>query len=58
VIGFTKTSLIVHDPWGEMSVKEGFYKNSKGAGLAYSRANWLPRWELEPGTGWAIMAEP
>ncbi len=59
VIGYTKTSLIVHDPWGEMSVKEGVYNNSKGAGLAYSRANWLPRWEVQhPGTGWAIMAEP
>jgi len=58
IIGYTKTSLIVHDPWGEMSVQEGVYINSKGAGLAYSRANWLPRWEVDPGTGWAILAEP
>ena len=59
VIGYTKTSLIVNDPFGELDNVGGEYLSSKGAGLAYSRANWLPRWEVEnPGTGWAILAEP
>ena len=59
IIGYTKTSLIVNDPFGELDNVGGEYLSSKGAGLAYSRANWLPRWEVpNPGTGWAILAEP
>lgn len=59
VIGYTKTSLIVNDPFGELDNINGGYLSSKGAGLAYSRANWGPRWEVpNPGTGWAILAEP
>jgi hypothetical protein len=59
VIGFTKTAVIVNDPFGELDVVHGGYASSKGAGLAYSRANWGPRWMVEgPGTGWAIIADP
>ena len=59
VIGTTPTAVIVNDPWGEMLVAEGTYAGNRGAGLAYSRKNWGPRWMVEgPGTGWAIMAQP
>jgi GH24 family phage-related lysozyme (muramidase) len=59
VIGFTPTAAIVNDPWGEMLVAQGTYTSSRGAGLAYSRKNWGPRWLVEgPRSGWAIIAEP
>ena len=60
VIGFTKSAVIVNDPFGELDVVHGGYVSSKGAGLAYSRANWGPRWMVEGpgGTGWAIIADP
>ena len=59
VIGTTPTAVIVHDPWGEMLVAEGTYAGNRGAGLAYSRKNWGPRWMVEgSGTGWAIIANP
>lgn len=59
VTGYTTTSVIVNDPWGEMLVAEGAYAGSRGAGLAYSRKNWGPRWMADgPGTGWAIIANP
>lgn len=59
VIGMTPTAAIVNDPWGEMLVAEGAYAGNRGAGLAYSRKNWGPRWMAEgPGTGWAIIADP
>ena len=59
VIGTTPTAVIVNDPWGEMLVAEGSYAGNRGAGLAYSRKNWGPRWMVEgTGTGWAILANP
>ena len=59
VIGLTATAAIVNDPWGEMLVAQGTYSSSRGAGLAYSRKNWGPRWLVEgPRSGWAILAEP
>ena len=58
-IGFTKTAVIVNDPFGEMDVPNGGYVSSKGAGVAYSRRNWGPRWMVEgAGSGWAIIADP
>jgi hypothetical protein len=57
VIGYTPTAVIVNDPWGEMLVAEGSYLGNRGAGLAYSRKNWGPRWMVEgASTGWAIIA--
>jgi GH24 family phage-related lysozyme (muramidase) len=59
VIGYTGSAMIVNDPWGEMLVAEGRYLGNRGAGLAYSRKNWGPRWMVEgPNTGWAIIANP
>ena len=59
VIGLTGGHVLVNDPFGEMDVVNGIYLNSKGAGIAYSRKNWGPRWLVE-GTrsGWCIIAEP
>lgn len=59
VTGFTKSAVIVNDPFGEMDVVHGAYLTSKGKGLAYSRKNWGPRWMVEgEGSGWAIIADP
>ena len=59
VIGITDKAVIVNDPWGEMDVINGTYPSTKGAGIAYSKANWGPRWMVDgPSTGWAILAEP
>lgn len=59
VTGYTPTAVIVNDPFGEMNVVSGTYAGNRGAGLAYSRKNWGPRWMVEgPKTGWAIIAEP
>lgn len=59
VTGYTSTSVIVNDPFGEMNVASGTYAGNRGAGLAYSRKNWGLRWMVEgPKTGWAIIAEP
>jgi hypothetical protein len=53
------SAVIVNDPFGEMNVASGTYAGNRGAGLAYSRKNWGPRWMVEgPKTGWAIIAEP
>ena len=58
VTGYTPTAVIVNDPFGEMNVASGTYAGNRGAGLAYSRKNWGPRWMVEgPKTGWAIIAE-
>jgi len=59
VIGLTAGHVLVNDPYGELDVVNGTYLNSKGAGLAYSRKNWGPRWLVEgPRSGWAILAQP
>jgi hypothetical protein len=42
------------DPFGEADLVNGGYVSNKGgAGIAYSRKNWLPRWLIEGNdTGW------
>jgi hypothetical protein len=58
VIGITSRAIVANDPYGEMDVLKGTYLNTKGAGVAYSKANWGPRWMVEgPSTGWALIAE-
>ena len=60
VIGQTPAAFIHHDPNGEADLVRGGYVNhSKGAGIAYSRKNWLRRWEVDgAGTGWAMIVRP
>ena len=57
IIGSTSGAYIHNDPNGEADMVNGGYVNhSKGAGIAYSRKNWLRRWEVDgPGTGWAML---
>jgi hypothetical protein len=51
VIGYTAAAWIHNDPNGEaLLVQGGYTKNTKGAGLVYSRKNWNPRW-MPGGTG-------
>lgn len=56
VIGHTPTHFIHNDPNGEANLAGGGYVNhTKGAGISYSRKNWLPRWLPDgPGAGWCI----
>jgi GH24 family phage-related lysozyme (muramidase) len=60
VIGYTDGAFIHNDPNGEADLVNGGYVNhTKGAGIAYSRKNWLRRWEVDgPGTGWAMVVTP
>ena len=60
VIGHTDAAFIHNDPNGEADMLNGGYVNhSKGAGIAYSRKNWLRRWEADgTGTGWAMIVRP
>jgi len=57
IIGATSDAYIHNDPNGEADMVNGGYLNhTKGAGIAYSRKNWLRRWEVDgPGTGWAML---
>lgn len=51
VIGYTKAAWVHNDPNGEaLLIQGGYSKNTKGAGLIYSRKNWNPRW-MPGGTG-------
>jgi hypothetical protein len=58
-IGFTPTHFVHNDPNGEANMVNGGYVSnsaSRGAGIRYTKANWLKRWECDgPNTGWAIL---
>jgi hypothetical protein len=60
VVGFTPTHFIHNDPYGEANLVSGGYVSHKGgAGVAYSRKNWLPRWLIEgDDTGWFLKVRP
>jgi hypothetical protein len=60
VIGFTPTHFIQNDPYGEADlVKGGYVSHKGGAGVAYSRKNWLPRWLIDgDDTGWFMKIRP
>lgn len=55
-IGYTPTHFIHNDPNGEADLAHGGYVSNKGgAGVAYSRKNWLPRWLVDgPDSGWFL----
>lgn len=55
-IGTWARGVVMHDPYGEaLLVTGGYSRNTNGAFLEYSWANWLPRWEVEgPRTGWYL----
>jgi hypothetical protein len=56
IIGFTPTHYIHNDPNGEANLVNGGYVSHKGgAGIPYSKKNWLPRWLIEGSdTGWYL----
>lgn len=55
VIGYTEAAWIQNDPNGEALLLQGGYsKNTKGAGLVYSRKNWNPRWMPGGSGGWYL----
>lgn len=56
VIGCTPTAFIHNDPNGEADQAGGGYvSQAGGAGVAYSRQNWLRRWLPDgPTSGWCI----
>jgi len=60
VVGFTPTHFIFNDPYGEANlVNGGYISNKGGAGVAYSRKNWVPRWLIEgDDTGWFMKIRP
>jgi hypothetical protein len=59
-IGFTPTHFIHNDPNGEADLVNGGYVSNKGgAGVAYSKKNWLPRWLIDgPDSGWFLRIRP
>jgi GH24 family phage-related lysozyme (muramidase) len=59
-IGFTPEAIVMNDPNGEAAMTSGGYVNhTNGAGIRYSRRNWLRRWEVDgPSTGWALLVKP
>lgn len=59
VVGYTKTHVIVHDPWGEADLITGDTVSSVARYCHYSRENFGKRWMVDgPGSGWAIIATP
>ena len=60
VTGFTPTHFIHNDPNGDADLVNGGYVSNKGgAGVAYSRKNWLPRWLVDgPESGWYLKVRP
>ena len=59
-IGFDAERFVMNDPYGEADMRNGGYvSHTRGAGIAYSRRNWLRRWEADgPSTGWALLVKP
>lgn len=56
-VGYTDSTLLVMDPFGEGNLVFGGYINGNGKLLHYSKLNFGPRWEVEgTGSGWAIIA--
>jgi GH24 family phage-related lysozyme (muramidase) len=56
IIGYNAEAFIHNDPNGQANLTNGGYINkTKGAGIAYPRKSWLPRWLLEgPNSGWCM----
>lgn len=58
VVGFTPEAFVHNDPNGEADLVNGGYVTTKGTAgraIAYSRKNWLRRWEADGrGSGWYL----
>ena len=59
IIGYTDAAWIHNDPNGEaLLVQGGYTKNTKGAGMVYSRKSWNPRWMPGGSGGWYLTCKP
>ena len=59
IIGYTDAAWIHNDPNGEaLLVQGGYTRNTKGAGMVYSRKNWNPRWMPGGSGGWYLTCRP
>jgi hypothetical protein len=55
IIGYNDTHWIHNDPNGEAMLASGGYTTRRnGAGVAYSRRNWNPRWMVRGTGGWML----
>lgn len=58
VVGYTRDSLIVHDPFGEADLISGRTIAASARYAYYSRKNFGRRWMADgEGSGWAIVAD-
>ncbi|MFN7900026.1 MAG: C39 family peptidase [Synechococcaceae cyanobacterium] len=63
VVGYTPTHVYVNDPFGDLDLVNGGYRDVSGKCLLYSRKNFGRRWMVlndgtyAPGHGWLILAE-
>lgn len=61
LIGYSDTSGVFHDPYGELDNINGNYRRIGAGGkeVAYSWQRWLPRWAVKgPGDGWYMTFRP
>jgi hypothetical protein len=59
VVGYTSSSFIHCDPYGQADMVRGGYVSANGGkNIAYSRKNWMPRWRVGGSGGWAVLVEP
>lgn len=60
IIGYDVNGFFVNDPEGNCDLVNGGYLSyHDGAGLHYSYANWLPRWQVDGTGGWYLTcADP
>lgn len=59
LIGATDSAWILNDPNGEaLLIQGGYTPNTNGAGVAYSKKNWNPRWMPGGTGGWYLTARP
>ncbi|MEB3156401.1 MAG: C39 family peptidase [Cyanobacteriota bacterium] len=59
IIGYDATGFFIHDPYGNCDlVNGGYLSHDDGAGLHYSSANWLPRWQVGGSGGWLLTCRP
>jgi hypothetical protein len=58
VIGKAKNGYLVHDPYGELDLKNGGYLHSDGRARLYSKERLGRRWMVDgPSTGWGIWVD-
>lgn len=61
IIGYTSTSWIHHDPYGEANLVSGGYITTavgSGRAIEYADRSWRPRWVPQGSDGWVITARP